>query len=154
MKVILLKDVLNLGKKSDVKEVSDGYAKNYLIPNNLAKPTTENEIAKVKAEKEAQNRENEITKKELSDFAIKIAGEEFYFYPKIGKKSEVFGSVDKKDISSQIIKKLPESLKNKADIVVDLPKPLRKIGEHLVVVKFGFGIKGKIKVVVNQEIIK
>ncbi len=152
MKVILLKDIKGVGKKSEIKDVSAGYARNYLIPNKLAEETTEKKIEDLEIKKETKEKEMERIKKELIDIIDKFSETDFHFYPKIGKKQEVFSSVTKDDIQKTLNNKLPQNLHGKLKIKVLLAKPLKTLGIHSVEIDFGFGIKKKINVILNQEV--
>lgn len=153
MKVILLQDINRVGKKLEIKNVSDGYARNYLIPKGLAKIATDEVVKNIQVKIATEEKQKEETKKELENFAQQLDEKDFHFYPKVGDKKEVFGSVTKKDIEEIIIKKLPKKIYGKIKIEVNLPKPLKTLGEHEVEINLGPGIKKKIKVVLNQQTI-
>ena len=152
MKIILLQDVKGLGKKNDIKNVSDGYARNFLLPKKLARIATAEaikEIEKHAVEKEKMENEIETRLKELS---AKIKNAVFDFYPAIGKNQEVFESVTKEDIKKAIVKKF---LKNPSEamlkkIRVALDKSLKTIGEHKITVLIG-NEKIEVKAIINQE---
>lgn len=104
MKVILLSDVRGSGKKGDIVKVSDGYAKNFLFPKNLAKEATAQSINELKASQESAKRQNEIDKsnaeeikKLLNEKTIKIVREG-------GEEGKLFGAVTSKDIALEINK--------------------------------------------------
>ncbi len=153
MKVILLQDINRVGKKLEIKNVSDGYARNYLIPKGLAKIATNKVVKDIQIKTVVEEKHKEEAKKELENFANTLDEKEFHFYQKVGDKKEVFGSVTKKDIEEIIIKKLPEKIYGKIKIEVNLPKSLKTLGEHEVEINLGPGIKKKIKVVLNQQTI-
>lgn len=102
MKVILLKDVKNQGKKDDILDVSDGYANNYLIKNKLAVPYTK--TSKEILNKEIKTREDEEAKKvaEFSEIKQKLEGESLEFKVKVGKNDQVFGTISSKQISDRL----------------------------------------------------
>lgn len=100
MKVIFLKDVKNVGKKFDVKNVSDGYARNFLFSQGLAKIATEEAIKSLEAQKAAALKEEEKNKSGLIALAKNLESREFEFKVKTGEKGEVFGSVNKEDIKT------------------------------------------------------
>lgn len=138
MKVIILKDIKGVGKKFDVKNVSDGYARNFLFPQGLAKIATEKTIENLEAQKEAALKEEEKIKDKLIALTKNLESKEFEFKVKTGEKGEVFGSVTKNDIEKSI--SAPE------DIEVFLDKPIKKLGEHRVEVNLGKGIKANLKI--------
>ncbi len=136
MKVLLLQDVKKLGKKYDVKEVSDGYARNFLIARKLAVPADE---AAMKLKSETDRRENELIGK-YQQLAERLKSEVLEFRVRAGGKGEVFGSIT----SEQIKKVLREKGFGEPEVVLN--HPLRSIGEHRVEVSFGKGIKGEARV--------
>ena len=102
MKVILLKDVKGKGKKDSVVEVSDGYANNYLIKNNLAVPYTKR--SKEILDKELDIREKEEEKKieEYNEISKKLNDKIIEFKVKVGENDKVFGTVSSKQISDKL----------------------------------------------------
>ncbi len=151
MKVIFLKDVKGLGRKSEVKDVSEGYARNFLIKNGLAKATSEVELKGLEIKKAFLEKEIENAKAELKVIAIKIGKNDFNFYPKIGKNREVFSSIKKEDIESEVLKLIPGKFYDKLKLKIDLVKPLKSIGDHEIEIDFGYGIKTKIKVTLKKQ---
>ncbi len=138
MKVIFLKDIKGVGKKFDVKNVSDGYARNFLFPQNLAKATTEEVIKNIENQKKAALKEEEETKNELIVLAKNLENKEFEFKVKTGDKGEVFGSVTKNDIEKSI------AVSGGIEILLD--KPIKKLGEHQVEVNLGKGVRVSLKI--------
>ena len=102
MKVILLKDVKGKGKKDSVVDVSDGYANNYLIKNNLAVPYTKR--SKEILDKELDIREKEEEKKinEYNEISKKLNDQIIEFKVKVGEKDKVFGTISSKQISDKL----------------------------------------------------
>lgn len=139
MKVLLLQDVKKVGRKMEVKEVSDGYARNFLIARKLAVPAGEGAM---KLKSETNHRENELVNK-FQRLAERLNSEILEFKVKAGEKGEVFGSVT----SEQISKVLAE--KGYEDFEVLLEKPIKKSGDCEVPIKFGRGINGKAKIRVS-----
>lgn len=131
MQVILLKDIKNLGKKYDVKNVSEGHARNFLFPQNLALPATSVNLAR----RQSQIAQEEKELLEIKRMAEKLAEEKIEFKVKTGNKGEVFGSVTKDNIKEELLKRGYEVSQ------IDLEKPLKNIGERRVGITFGHGIK-------------
>ncbi|NPA55143.1 MAG: 50S ribosomal protein L9 [Epsilonproteobacteria bacterium] len=142
MKVLLIKDVKSLGKAGEIKEVKEGYGRNFLIPKGLAKLATKEVIQAWQEEqkqKQAQlqeeiaklNKEKEI----LEDLNISIE-------KKLGENGHLYGAVTKEEIA--------EALKKQANIEIDKKKidakNIKEIGEHVVDVKLGHGIHAKLKI--------
>lgn len=156
MKVILLKEIKSLGKKSDIKEVAEGYAKNFLIKNGLAKMAKESDVKELKIKKDSLEAENKKINEALNKFANEISKQEFIFYPKTGKNNEVFNSINKGNIEGEILKKMPGKYKDRIKLKIDLEKPLKSLGEYDVNVDFnppagGQNIKSTIKVSLKKS---
>lgn len=145
MKVILLENIKSVGKKFDVKNVNDGYARNFLLPQGLAKIATDAEIKNLETHRAAVARENEETKKELVALAKTLENKEFEIKVKTGEKGEVFGSVNKNDIEKLI--PVPHKFE------VALEKPIKKLGEHRVEINLGKGIRAGIRVLVVSGLV-
>ncbi len=147
MKVILLKDVKDLGKKDEIKNVSDGYGRNFLLKQNLAKLAGKEEMALVekRREVEALRREKEI---ELEKEMVKsIEGLSLEIKVKIGKKSEMFESITTQKISE----KMKESGFNIEKEQIDLKNPIKELGESPIKINFRNGQSAKIKLKVVKE---
>ncbi|MCR4275561.1 MAG: 50S ribosomal protein L9 [Candidatus Wolfebacteria bacterium] len=153
MKVILLQNIKGLGEKYDIKDVSDGYGRNFLIPKNLAKFAGPRDIEEIKKLKAGQELEKEKTISELKNLATKLNGAEIEFYPKLGKNHEVYGSITKENIKTSIFEKFISDKNEKIlnDIEIELKKPIRVIGSHQIEINLGFGIKTKISVRVSEN---
>lgn len=146
MKVILLQDVKGLGKKLDVKDVSDGYAKNALLPKNLAKAATPEDIENLDAQKALQLKRLKEEKEKLLKLSGELNKKELKFLVKTGAKKEVFGSVTADMIKIALRKEGIETDK------INLVKPLRELGEHEVEIALGMGVSGKVKVILLRQI--
>lgn len=139
MKVILLQDIKGLGKKYDVKEIRDGYARNFLIPKKLAAIATP---AMLQQKSQVEARERQLLEK-YGELAKKLEKEKIKFSVKVGEKNEVFGSITKADIKKAL------EAKGFNNIEIELTHPLKILGEHLVEANLGRGIRAKIKVVLE-----
>lgn len=148
MKVILLKDVKGLGKKDDIKEVSDGYASNFLFPRKLAVQYSKGSAEVL--EKQIDNR-NEIEhnlQEEAKKNALLLKDVVLKFTLKVGEGGKTFGSVT----SKQIKEKLESDFKIKIDRKrIQLAKNLDTLGVHIVKVEFHKGITGTLKVMIEEE---
>lgn len=145
MRVILLKDVKGVGKRLEVKNVQDGYARNFLLPKSLAIIATEFEIArlnknmKTEEEKEKKN----ITK--LKQTAEKIENKELIFTLKTGPKGEIFGSITKKEIEEKLASEGVENAK------VILEHPIKNLGASNISIDLGHGVKTSTYIMVCEE---
>ncbi len=147
MKVILLKDVKNFGRKNEIKEVSDGYGRNFLIKQNLAKLVTDSDrqIAEKRIKSEEKNTEQEIKKEE--ELLKKITGLEIEIAVKVGKKEELFESISAQKVSENIKKKGFEIEKDQ----IVIKQPIKELGEHEVCIKLKHTEETKIKIKVIKE---
>ncbi|MFH1346997.1 MAG: 50S ribosomal protein L9 [Spirochaetota bacterium] len=148
MKVIFLKDIKDVGKKFDVKNVSDGYARNFLLPQGLAKIATEEAIKNLEVQKVVAVKEEEEIKNKLIVLAKTLENKEFEFKVKTGEKGEVFGSVAKSDIKTRIYTDMNTDIHGYAEnnIEIELNKPIKKLGEHRVEINLGKGVKANLKI--------
>ncbi|HHU70067.1 MAG TPA: 50S ribosomal protein L9 [Thermoanaerobacterales bacterium] len=146
MLVILQKDVKKLGAKGDIVKVSDGYARNYLLPRGLAVEATEKGITHVKTLKKQQQRKEENELKEAKKLAEKLEGQVFVLKAKAGEKGRLFGSITSKDIADSIKNKFGLSIDKRK---IDLPEPIKALGSYEAEIRIYPGVTAAIKVVVE-----
>ncbi|HEX4104285.1 MAG TPA: 50S ribosomal protein L9 [Candidatus Paceibacterota bacterium] len=147
MKVILLEDVRNIGKKFEVKEVSDGYARNFLFVNKLAEPATPDALKKLEHMKSEHDKADREIRGHLEKIAQKIAGLKLEFELKTDKTGATFGSVNKESI----LKALREhDLVTKERVDVELKYPLKEAGEHKVRVDLKKGVTADLTVIIKN----
>lgn len=147
MKVILLQDIPTLGKKNDTKEVSNGYARNFLLPRNLAIPATADALQAVVVSKEREVREKSEEYQKHKALAERLAVITLKFVVKVGEKGRAFGSVTATKIRDALKK---EGIAVEKEWVL-LEDPIKVIGEHLVKIKFPPDFSGTVKVTVAAE---
>lgn len=147
MKVILLQDIENLGKKYEVKEVKDGYARNLLIPKGLVKIATEEAVKWAEVQKEIESKKAEEELKQIQTSASSIDGTEVTISVKIGEKEQLFEKVNAQKISEKL-KEMGFGVKKTQ---IELAEPLATIGEFPVKVKFDHNLEAEITVIVVEE---
>jgi len=147
MRVILLQDIDNLGKKYEVKEVKDGYARNFLIPKGLAKLATEKEIAWLETQKGIEAKKEEEELKKVQEFASSMEGLEVIIPVKIGEEGQLFESIN----AQKILEKLKELGFKIKRSQIDLAEPLKELGEFPVKIKFEHNLEAEIKVIIVKE---
>jgi len=147
MKVILLQNIENLGKKYEVKEVKDGYARNFLFPKGLAKQATEESLKWLEMQKEIGERRAEEELKKIEKEAAEIDGAEVLIPVKIGDKEQLFEKITVQKILEQL-KKLGFKVKKNQ---IELEKPLQEIGEFPIKIKFEHNLEAEIKVIITEE---
>lgn len=151
IKLILLSDVSDLGKKGDVIEVKPGYFRNYLLPKKLAKIATDKEIEKLEEKQKQAKVKKEAELSEKQNLANQLARATLEFEKKESAKGKIFGSVDAKAIAKELEKKAKVKL-DQTDI--KLEKPIKNVGEHKVSIKLAENVKADIKVLIRGKVAK
>jgi len=147
MRVILLQDVEKLGKKHDVKEVKNGYARNFLIPKGLAKLATEKDLKRVETLKEREIKKEEEELKDIQGLASKLDGVELIIPVKIGEEEQLFESINEQ----KIIEKLKELGFNIKKSQVVLEEPIKELGEFSIKVSFKHNLESEVRIIVTEE---
>ncbi len=147
MKVILLQDVKGKGKKDQIVEVSDGYARNFLFPKKLAAEADAKAIGDAKNKEAAAARKIELEKAAANELSEKLQGILVKLQSKAGADGRLYGSITSSDIA--------DALKEQSGIEIDrrkivLDKPIRTHGSYALDVKLYAGISGKINVVITE----
>ncbi|WP_163538793.1 50S ribosomal protein L9 [Gracilibacillus sp. YIM 98692] len=143
MKVIFTQDVKNKGKKGEVKNVSDGYARNYLLKNNLAIEATQANLKALKAKQNKQKQKEQDEVEEAKQLKEKLANLEVKVTAKSGESGRLFGSITSKQIAENL-KKAHNIKMDKRKIELD--QPIRALGYTNVPVKIHPEVTGTIKV--------
>ena len=146
MRVILLEDLENLGKKYDVKEVKDGYARNFLIPTGLAKPATEEALIWLETQKEIEAKKAEEELKKIQEIASAVDDQEIIIPVKVGEQDQLFESLTSQKISEKL-KELGFDIKKSQ---IDLVEPIKELGEFPVKIKFEHNLEAEIKVIITK----
>ena len=147
MKVILKENVESLGKTGDVIKVSDGYARNFLIPKGLAVAASDKNIEIVGREKETREKQAEKLKKQAEIMREKLNGLTCSIFRKEGEQGKLFGSVTAKDIENALADQGLEV--DRKTIVID--EPIKSTGEFTVKIKIYHGVTADITVAVLSE---
>ncbi|MGX9707034.1 50S ribosomal protein L9 [Laceyella tengchongensis] len=148
MKVILQQDVKGTGKKGEVKEVSEGYARNFLIPRKLAIPATDGNMNTLKEQKRLEEKRKEAELKEAQELGQRIDSLTVKLSTKTGQGGRVFGSITSKQIS-QALKQQHQLQIDKKKILLD--EPIRALGVTKVPVKLHPKVPAILSVQVVEE---
>jgi large subunit ribosomal protein L9 len=147
VKVILTKDVAKLGKSGEMKQVADGYATNFLIPNGVAVPAAggayrawQHDIASREDKRERERADAEIA-------ATRIASTTLTMGVKVGEGGKLFGSITAKDIADALARRGIEVDRHK----IDLEEPLKSLGTYKVGVKVSAGLAPEVTIVVEPK---
>lgn len=148
MKVIFLQDVKGTAKKGDVKEVSDGYARNFLIGKGLAVEANAKNISDLAGKKASEQHKADVAKQEALDAAAAVKGKKVVCKCKAGQGGKLFGSVTAGNISDVIKEQLGISVDKKK---IGLASEIKAFGTYTAEIKFMAGISEKITVDVVEE---
>lgn len=148
MKVVLIQDVKGQGKKNDIIDVSDGYARNFLFPRKLAIVADAKAINDVKNKKSSEEHKIELEKANAREIATKLGETKVVISAEAGKDGRFYGAITSKDIS--------DALKAQAKLDIDkrkiaLDAPIKAFGTYIVDVKLYSGISGKLNVQVKEK---
>lgn len=145
MKVILLRDVENLGRKNEVKDVPAGFVRNFLVPKDLAVLANEESLSKLETQKKIDEEKAEEELKETEKMVAKLDGAEIEIEANIGSKGQLFESINKQKISE----KLKESGYNVLKEQIELASPIKETGEFPVKLKFDHNLEAEIKIIIS-----
>ena len=148
MKVIFLEDVPNVARAGEIKEVADGYGRNFLIPRKLALLARAESVNALKVKLEVQARSQAQTESELSEVANQLDGREIFLEARSGGKDRLYGSITAADIAVE--------LENATGLAVDkrkieIEESIRQIGSYEVNIRLTKDIVPKIKVTVTEK---
>ena len=148
MKVILLKDVKGTGKKNEVKEVSDGYARNYLLPKKLAVPADNTNMKELNEKNQSKELKAQKEYEAAVELGKKMEELNVVIYAKAGDGGRLFGSITSKDIAEQI-KKQHNIEVDKRKITLD--EPIRVLGSRFVDIKIHQKVTTRLRVDVKEK---
>jgi large subunit ribosomal protein L9 len=147
MKVILLADIKGVGKKGEVINASDGYARNFLFPRKLAQEATEVNLSVLNQKKETERRKKLAEIEAAQKHADELKGKEVKIQAKSGESGRLFGSITSKDVADALNAQLKLNI-DKKKIVVDT---IRQLGTYEVEIKLYPEVSTKIKVVIVEQ---
>ena len=148
MKVVLLEDLPGKGKAGEIKEVSKGYARNFLLPHGLALVATPTVIKQVESRLEGERLEESIDRDKLVELAQQIEGREIRFKARMGAGERLFGSITAADVAEELSQAIGSVIDKKK---IDIEKSLRKTGSYEVAVKLASDLNPQITVVIEEE---
>jgi large subunit ribosomal protein L9 len=148
MEVLLLKDVETLGHAGDVKKVSDGYARNYLLPRGLAVMATPGAIKKAGEDREATTRRQARILSEAQAMAAALDGLAVSFTARAGEGDKLYGSITNANIATALSAKIGQEVDKRK---IELEEPIKELGSHAVTIHFGPGAEAKVTVTVERE---
>lgn len=148
MKVILIQDVRKLGTKGQVLEVSDGYGRNYLIPQGLAEEATKSRLKEIE-EKSVKAEKKKNTEKENAEaLKSKLQGQRVQIKVKTGSGDRLFGAVTAKEISEVLQQRFGVAIDKKK---IETSEPIKHLGNYTVKIKIYPTVQAEIQLVVESE---
>ena len=144
MKIALLQDVPNLGKRGDIKDVSDGYGRNFLIKNKLAEILTSQVAKRLETEKNRQEKIAVELKKSTANLKNKIEKIKLTLKAKIGEAGQMFGSITPTNLSTELKKNNIKIEKSQI-----LSKPIKTLGEHKIKIKLPQEMEAELQIVIE-----
>lgn len=148
MKVIFNVDVRGQGKKGELKEVSDGYARNYLLPRNLATEATADNLNAFKLKEKAKAAQIAREKAQAEENAKKLTGVQVTIRARAGSNGKLFGAVTSQEISDAL--KAQHGIEIEKNKIVQAD-PIKTFGSYTVKAKLGYEISGSINVLVIED---
>ena len=148
MKVILKADIKGVGKKDEVINASDGYARNFLFPKNLAVEANNENMAKLKAKQDSAKYQKNQEKEEAMQTADKLSKILLKMKVKAGENGKIFGGVSSKDIAQELSKQYSIEVDKKK---IDQKETIKTLGVHNIEIKLFEGVVGKLRIDVISE---
>lgn len=148
MKIVFLKDLPGTGKAGEIKDVSKGYARNFLLPRGLALVATHAVIKQVELKLERQKLEESIDRDKLVELAQQIEGREIHFKTHVGAGERLFGSITAADVAEELSRTMGSVIDKRK---IDIDKPLRQAGSYEVTVKLASDLKPQMTVIIEEE---
>ncbi len=148
MKVILLQDVKSLGKKGEIVNVNDGYARNFILPKKLGAEATARNLNDLKLQKNNEKKVAQENLKAAEELAKKLAAGRVELAIKVGEGGKTFGSVSSKEIAAAVKEQMQLDVDKKK---IQLKETIKTLGTHMVSVKLHPEVTAELKVIVKEE---
>ena len=148
MKVILLQDIKNVGRKEQIIEANDGYARNYLFPKKLAIEATKDNMLKLQAKKTSEANKKKAEIEANKEIAKKIEKIELTIKAKVGENSKIFGGITSKEIAEELKKQHKFEIDRKK---ITLKDTIQSLGRYTAEIKFGDGVNAELTINVTGE---
>lgn len=148
MKVIFIQDVPSIGRAGEIKEVANGYGRNYLIPHKLAALAKSDSVNAMAVKIAAQARRQAQTEAELTEMAKQLDGKEVFLSAKTGGKARLYGSITTADIAAELEKETSFAVDKRK---IEMGESIRSIGTYEVSIKLTKDLVPKVKVTVTEK---
>ena len=148
MKVVLIKDVVGLGKTGDVKEVADGYARNFLFRRNLALPAVRSSLNTIETQLRREVREQQQHAEELAGLAERIEGLSIELKAKVMEEDRLYGSIRDHHIADELKRLTGIDIERTS---IEIEQPIRQLGTYELTVRLTRDLAPKIRVIIARE---
>lgn len=148
MKVLLVQDVEKLGKSGEVREVSGGYGRNYLLPKGFAVLATKGQVKQAEERIAANQKRQQAARKDAEALAARIAGQTLRFTARVGELDRLYGSVTSADIAEKLQQQTGVEVDRRR---IDLGEPIKRIGIYPISIQLLPGLEPIVNVVVEGE---
>lgn len=148
MQVVLLQDVPKIGKKGDIINVAEGYARNYLFPRNLASPASEGKLKEISTQRKTQADKKSKQEDQARELAAKISDLTVKLRAKVGDAGRLFGAISNKDIADGLKSQHGFDIDKKKIVLKD---PIKTLGSHKIAIKIHPVAQAEITVEVTAD---
>ena len=148
MKVLLVQDVDKLGSAGDVKEVSGGYGRNYLMPKGLAVLATRGQVKQAEERLAMQRKRTDAARKDAESLAARISGQTLRFTARVGELDRLYGSITSADIAEKILAQTGGEIDRRK---IDLDESIKRIGIYPIKIRLMAGLEPMVNVVVEGQ---
>ena len=148
MQVILLQDIKGVGKKDEIINANDGYARNYLLPKKLGVEANKENLSKLKAKNESKAYKKSVEKEEAQKIAERLKGILLKIPVKSGENGKIFGSITSKEIADNLKEQYGIDVDKKK---IDLKEPIKSLGSFNVNIKLFEGVLGNLKIQMTSK---
>lgn len=148
MKIVLLEDIANVGRAGEVKEVADGYGRNFLLPKKLALLATPSALKTAEAQLQKEKEKQQRFAAEITKLAQQLEGLLITFKERASSEDRLYGSVRDSDIARELSQLTGLDIAREK---IELEEPIRQLGDYEVTVRLSEDLAPKIKVIVTRE---
>ena len=148
MRVIFLRDVPNVARAGEIKEVANGYGRNYLIPRKLALLASSSATSLIETQRKIEAQSQAENEGELVELANQLDGREVSLKARAGAKDRIYGSITTADIASELESTMGLNVDRRK---IELAEPIHQLGSYEMAIKLAKDITPKIRVIVTEE---
>ena len=148
MKVVLTQEVKGLGQAGQIKEVADGYARNYLLPKGLATVATPGAIKEVEQQQAAEKKRQDKLDEEMRSVGNKLDGTSITVRAKVGEGGKLYGSITSQDVADALESQASQTVDKRK---IDIEEPIRHVGSYKVPVKLSKNVTASVNLTVEGE---